>query len=337
MKLWRCIVRKLILAFGFIILTSISLAGCSGAQPTTSATPTAASVNPIGLAGSIIAQGTVTPIKSASLSTPTSGIVAEVSVKEGDHVDAGQVLVRLAAGQQQAAVAQAQAALKQAQAARQKLDQPVDQNLIIAARADLANAQAAVQQAQAAYDRAGGGSNPQVGMLPTTLALENAINARNAAQARLDNLMKPPSAADIASADAGIAAAQANVQSAQAVLADTELHAPFAGTIATIDAKVGEAVTAGVPIIQLADFSAWKVETTDLTEINIVNVHVADAATLSFDAIPDLNLTGKVTNIESFGTNHQGDIVYKVTVTPDKMDDRLRWNMTAKVSIEPKQ
>ncbi len=337
MKLWRCIVRKLILALGFIILTSISLAGCSGTPPAASATPTAASVNPIGLTGSIIAQGSVTPIKSASLSMPTSGIVAQVLVKEGDHVDAGQVLVRLVAGQQQAAVAQAQAALKQAQAARQKLDQPVDQNLIIAARADLANAQAAVQQAQAAYDRVGGASNPQVGMLPTTLALENAINARNAAQARLNDLMKPPSAADIASADAGIAAAQANVQSAQAVLADTELHAPFAGTIATIDAKVGEAATIGVPIIQLADFSAWKVETTDLTEINIVNVQVGDAASLSFDAIPDLTLTGKVTNIEPFGTNHQGDIVYKVTVTPDKMDDRLRWNMTAKVSIEAKQ
>ena len=327
--------KKLILGLGLLVLTSISLAGCGGAQPATSATPTAAPAKAVGMLGNIISEGKVVPIRSASLSMPTTGIVAQVPVKEGDHVDAGALLVRLAAGQQQAAVAQAQAALKRAQAARQKLDEPVDQNLIIAARADLANADAALKQARAVYDRAGGASNPQVGMLPTTLALEQATNDYNAAKSRLDNLLKPPSAADIASADAGIAAAQADLQRAQAVLADTELHAPFAGTVATIDAKVGEAVTTGAPIVQLADFSAWQVETTDLTEINIVNVHVGDAAALSFDAIPNLDLTGKVTNIEPFGTNHQGDIVYTVTVTPDKMDDRLRWNMTAKVTIEP--
>jgi HlyD family secretion protein len=287
--------------------------------------------------GSIIAEGKVVPIKSASLGMPTTGIVAQVPVKEGDHVDAGALLVRLAAGQQQAAVAQAQAALKRAQATRQKLNEPPDQYQVIAAQADLANANAALKSAQAAYDRAGGASNPQAAMLPTTLALEQAVNSYNAAKARLDDLMKGPRVADLAAADADIAVAQAGVDRAQAALADMELHAPFAGTVATLDAKVGEAVTAGAPIVQLADFSAWQVQTTDLTEINVVNLREGDAVSLSFDAIPDLALTGKVTNIEPFGTNHQGDIVYTVTVTPNKMDDRLRWNMTAKVTIEPKQ
>ena len=327
--------KKTTLGLLLFALASAALAGCGGAAPATPTPPTTPA-KVIRTLGSIIAEGKVVPIKSAALGMPTTGIVAQVPVKEGDHVDAGALLVRLAADQQQAAVAQAQAALKRAQAARQKLDEPVDQNLVIAARADLANAEAALKQAQAAYDRAGGASNPQVAMLPTTLALEQAANNDNAAKARLNDLLKPPSAADIASADAGIASAQADLQRAQAVLADTELHAPFTGTVATIDAKVGEAVTAGAPIVQLADFSAWRVETTDLTEINIVNVHEGAAATLSFDAIPDLDLNGKVTNIEPFGTDHQGDIVYTVTVTPDKMDDRLRWNMTAKVTIEPK-
>jgi HlyD family secretion protein len=330
-------VKKLILGFGLVALTSIALAGCGGAPPATTPTPTLAPVSGLGTPGSVISDGQVVPAKSVALGMPTAGIVAEIPVKEGDHVDAGALLVRLAAGQQQAAVVQAQAALKRAQATRQKLDEPVDQNLIIAARADLDNAAAALKQAQAAYDRAGGATNPYIAMSPQSLSLEQATNDYNAAKAKLDNLMKPPSAADIASADAGIASAQADLQSAQAVLADTELHAPFAGTIATIDTKVGEAVTAGAPIVQLADFSAWQVETTDLTEINIVNVQAGDTAMLSFDAIPDLDLSGKVTNIEPFGTDHQGDIVYKVTVTPDKMDPRLRWNMTAKVTVEPKQ
>ncbi len=329
--------KKRILGFGLLALISIALAGCGGAQPAALATPTTAPSLVVGLSGNIISDGKVVPVKSTALGMPTTGIVAEVAVKEGDHVDAGALLVRLAANQQQAAVAQAQAALERAQATRQKLDEPVDQNLIIAARADLNNTDAALKQAQAAYDRAGGATNPFIAMSPQSLALEQATNAYYAAKAKLDNLMKPPSAADIASADAGIASAQADLQGAQAVLANTELHAPFAGTVATVDTQVGEAVTVGTPIVQLADFSAWQVETTDLTEINIVNVQVGDVATLSFDAIPDLDLNGKVTNIEPFGTDHQGDIVYKVTVAPDKMDDRLRWNMTAKVTIEPKQ
>ena len=329
--------KKLILGMGLLALAVIGLAGCGGMQPAAVATPTTAPSLIVGLSGNAISDGKVVPVKSTALGMPTTGIVAEVAVKEGEHVDAGALLVRLQAGQQQAAIAQAQAELKRAQATRQKLDEPVDQNLIIAARADLGNADAALKQAQAAYDRVGGATNPYIAMSPQSLALEQATNAYDAAKAKLDNLMKPPSAADIASADAGIASAHADLQRTQAVLADTELHAPFAGTVATIDTKDGEAVTAGAPIVQLADFSAWQVETTDLTEINIVNVQVGDTATLSFDAIPDLEINGRVTNIEPFGTDHQGDIVYKVTVTPDKMDDRLRWNMTAKVTIEPKQ
>lgn len=315
---------------------AFALAGCSGAQPTSSPTPPPAIAAGAGVSGSIISQGKVVPIKNAALSLPISGMVARVPAKEGDHVDAGALLIQLDAGQQQAAVAQAQAQLQHAQAARQKLDEGADRDQVIAAHADLVNAEAALRQAQAAYDAAGGDNNPDAQALATTLDLQTATNNRDAAQARLNVLMEGPKPADIAAAESDIASARAGLDRAQADLAQTELHAPFAGTVATIHAKVGEAVTAAAPIVQLADFSAWQVETTDLTELNIVDVQLGDVATLSFDAIPDLDLSGKVANIEPFGADYQGDTVYKVTVTPDQMDDRLRWNMTAKVTIEPK-
>jgi multidrug resistance efflux pump len=329
--------KKLIVTFIVIAIAATAFAGCSAPTSTQTQPTPAATLKPVSFVGKIIAEGKVVPVKSASLSMAVSGIVAEVPVKEGDRVDAGALLVRLSAGQQKAAVAQSEAALKRAQAARQKVDQTVDENQITAARADLANADAAVRVAQTAYDRAGGASNPQVGMLPTTLDLERATNARNAAQARLNTLLKPPAAADLAAADAGIAAAQADLDRAKAVLADTELRAPFAGTIVTVDAKVGEQVSPAAPIVQLADLGLWEIQTTDLTEINIVKVREGDTVTMTFDAIPGLELAGKVTRIDSLGQNRQGDIVYTVTVKPDQMDDRLRWNMTAKVSIEPKQ
>jgi HlyD family secretion protein len=70
-----------------------------------------------------------------------------------------------------------------------------------------------------------------------------------------------------------------------------------------------------------------------LTEINVVNVKEGDAATVTLDAITDLELTGKVVSIKGFGENKQGDIVYTVVVKLDKQDPRLRWGMTAKVTI----
>ena len=56
-------------------------------------------------------------------------------------------------------------------------------------------------------------------------------------------------------------------------------------------------------------------------------------ATIMFDAIPDLTLSGKVSQIETFGENNQGNTVYTVVITPDRQDARLRWNMTASVAI----
>ena len=62
------------------------------------------------------AEGKLVPARSASLSLPLSGRVAEILVKEGDTVQAGQVLLHLEDARQRAAVAQAEAALAGAQA-----------------------------------------------------------------------------------------------------------------------------------------------------------------------------------------------------------------------------
>ena len=62
------------------------------------------------------AEGKLVPSLSASLSLPLSGRVAEILVKEGEAVQAGQVLLHLEDARQRATVAQAEAALAGAQA-----------------------------------------------------------------------------------------------------------------------------------------------------------------------------------------------------------------------------
>jgi HlyD family secretion protein len=193
--------------------------------------------------------------------------------------------------------------------------------------ADIANAKAQLDKAKAQLQA------KQAPPRPADLAAAQA-DVRQA-QAKLDLLLAGPEAEELLVAEANVASAQAALEQAQASLAETELRSPFAGTIAAVDVVVGQQVGPGVTAVQLGDFSSWLVETRDLTELRVVGVRPGDKATLTFDAIPGLELPGQVARIRSIGQNTQGDITYTVSVAPDHGDDRLLWNMTAKVQIEP--
>lgn len=368
---------------GWFIVLAIS--GCSSPPTPVKPTPTAAPAGKGTFAGErIIAEGRVTPVKSAALSFATGGTVSQLSVALGDQIKAGQVLAQLDTKQLELQLAQADANLAGAQA---KLNQvkrgPTADNLaaaqqnlasaqaahdsllhpspndLVALKADMDKAKAALDQAQAAYDRVGGDSNPNAGALPQRAALQSAwldyqkaqsahnakLNPTNAqvqaalaaVQTAKDQLAKlQPTADDLAVAQANVNGAQAARDLAADKLKNAKLVAPFSGTVASLDIDAGEFAAPGATVVRLADTSAWEIETTDLTELNIANVHEGMPATLTFDAVPDLELSGKVAKVKPYGESKQGDIVYTVIITPDQQDPRLRWNMTAKVSLEAK-
>lgn len=155
------------------------------------------------------------------------------------------------------------------------------------------------------------------------------------AEAELALAQRPATAEDLAAAEAQVQQSQAAVRQAEAALAAGELRAPFGGEVAWLGAKAGEFAAAGTPVARLADASAWQVETTDLSELSIARVQVGDAAILTFDALPDVELAGTVTAIKPLGELSRGEIAYTVVVTPAETEPRLRWNMTAAVTIEP--
>jgi HlyD family secretion protein len=194
-----------------------------------------------------------------------------------------------------------------------------------ATAAELAAAQAQVRQAQAQL------ASLQAPARTSELSAAQAELRR--AQAQLDLLQAGVRAETIAAAEADLASAQAALQEAQAALADAELTAPFAGVVADLAPAVGEQIGPGTPVVALADFSRWQVETDDLTELNIVRVREGAAVELTFDALPDLTLPGTVVQIKPIGVNKQGDITYTVVIAPDQWDERLRWNMTAVATI----
>ena len=214
-----------------------------------------------------------------------------------------------------------QEATNAVEAARARYDQ-----LFAAPDADrIAAAQARIEQAQAELERI---------LTPGTASqiAEAEANVRRQ-RADYDLLVAGPRSEAIAQAAAAVAEAEAQLKQAQADLADTELYAPFAGSIALLDAKLGEQVGSGAVVVQLADLTAWQIETSDLTEIGIVDVTVGDTATVTFDAIDDLEIEGTIVRVRPIGENKQGDITYTVIIEPAQQDERLRWNMTAVVRI----
>jgi HlyD family secretion protein len=157
----------------------------------------------------------------------------------------------------------------------------------------------------------------------------------DAAQANLARITAPPQPSELTALEAQVEGARADRDAAKVDLDRAELKAPFSGLVAALDVRVGETINPNTPVAQLADTASWQIETTDLTELNVAQVHAGDRVALTFDALPSVELSGRVLQVKQFGENHQGDIVYRALVMPDTVDARLRWNMTASAAISP--
>lgn len=125
-----------------------------------------------------------------------------------------------------------------------------------------------------------------------------------------------------------LALAKANLDAAQDALANYVLTAPFNGTVADVQVKAGQQVGTETRAVSLADFSTWTVETTDITELEVVGLKVGQEVSILPDALPELELTGVITEISSAFTQSGGDILYTVRIRVDEADPRLRWGMT---------
>ncbi len=131
-----------------------------------------------------------------------------------------------------------------------------------------------------------------------------------------------------------LALAKANLDAAKDTLSNYVITAPFDGVVAEIDVKVGEQVTLDTRAASVADFSQWIVETTDVTELEVVKLSEGQFVSLIPDALPDLTLNGSVSEISRAFTQQGGDILYTVRVTVKNPDPRLRWGMTVEATFQ---
>jgi HlyD family secretion protein len=120
-------------------------------------------------------------------------------------------------------------------------------------------------------------------------------------------------------------------------LEDYFIRAPFDGIIAKLDAKEGDAVSPATILGTL--ITKQKIAEVSLNEIDAAKVKVGQEAILTFDAFPELEITGKVIEISTVGTEEQGVVSYDVKVSLEKEVAEIKAGMTvnAKIFAEKKE
>lgn len=190
----------------------------------------------------------------------------------------------------------------------------------------VAAARARVQQAQAALDRLLGSA--------TAGQLAEAEAQVRSAQAEVDLLIAGTRDAALLAAVAAVSEAQAAVEAAQAVLDNTELHAPFAGTVTALDLSAGEMVTPGLPVLTLADLAQLQVETIDLSERDVAQITIDQPVTVFVEAL-NVEIPGRVARIADQADVIGGDVVYPARILLDEQPLGLRWGMSVEVTFQP--
>ncbi|MFN7882907.1 MAG: efflux RND transporter periplasmic adaptor subunit, partial [bacterium] len=204
------------------------------------------------------ATGRVTAQTRASVSSKGTGRLEWLGVVEGQRVQKGDVIARLANRDVAAQRDQAAAQVKSAQA-------------------NLAQGQAELEDAQAALKRAR--ELAQKGFI-TDSAVDTAEARFNKARASIQQLQ------------AQISVAQANYRVAEVSYDQTLIRAPFAGIVLTKSANVGDIITpfsnaAGSQgaVVTLADLSTLEVEA-DVSESNLAKVSPGQPVEITLDALP---------------------------------------------------
>jgi len=129
-----------------------------------------------------------------------------------------------------------------------------------------------------------------------------------------------------------IADQERKLQQSRNDLTNYIITAPFTGTLATFTAKKFDTVSTGTIIASL--ITSQKLAQLSLNEVDAAKVNIGSKATITFDAIEGLTLTGKVAEIDTVGTVSQGVVSYTVKIGFDSQDTRIKSGMTTNASIQ---
>lgn len=254
----------------------------------------------------VVANGTVNPVRTVSIGSELSGIVRKVNVDVNSIVKAGDVLIELDDSNLKANVNQAKASLA-------------------SAKASLAEAQATLVEAEAKMRRYEELNKSSGGRLPSRTELD--VQRATVLKAK----------AGVQSARAAIDDAQATLDTRLTDLSKSQIKSPVDGVVLTRSVEPGYAVAASLQAVELltvaTDLRELELEV-DVDEADVGQVKEGQDATFTVASYPNKRFPAKLTKV-AYGSTTSTDNVITYTAYLDVKNPQLelRPGMTATATI----
>lgn len=266
------------------------------------------------------ASGKIEPVVQVEVKSRSSGQVTLVLVKEGDTVEAGQLLVRL-----DPTDAQRQLAAAKVQKSRALAD-------VQASRAQLAVAQLETQNSQVTSNVAKQSADLGLG------SSDAARTAEHATRVAASNVQLRQ--AQVAAAQGALASAELDVQDAELRLKETSIYAPISGTILDVAVEKGTLVSSaltnvsgGSAVMTLADLSDLRIIAT-VDEAQISRIAKGQRVDISVDTYGDRTFQGVVERVSPLGVDTSSVITFDAEIAVvDESAQLLRSGMSADIEI----
>jgi len=284
-------------------------------------------------------------VTDAQLGFKLPGRVAERPVFEGDHVKAGQLIARLDDSEQKAQLDLARAELAGTEAALAELEAGSRPQEIAAIEATVRSAEADRDRARLDFARQQDLRTKDVIAdrdFETAQALLKVAEARATETAeRLKLIREGPRTETIQQARARVAQAHASVTLAEIHLAETNLYSRLTGAVLSHNIEPGEFVSAGTPIVTVADtLHTWVRAYVNQTDLG--RVRLGQKLVVHTDTAPGKNFEGTVSFIASEAeftpktvqtTKERVKLVFRIKVDLANPQDELKPGMPADVVL----
>jgi len=285
---------------------------------------------------SVTASGQIVAQRYADIGSSVMGRLVELRVKEGDAVNAGQIVARIDAVQAAASAAAANSRVKGAEA-----DLRATADLLQSAQSELDAAKARANEAQLKLQRTRDlrkdGLVPVADLDGATAAADTAAAQVRGAEAGIRRLQQVREAAE-----RRVAETRSDSARVADVLAKTDIVAPISGVVTRLPVQEGEMVVMGIQgqpgttLMTISDLSAIDAEV-KVAEADVLRIALDQTATVTLEAIPGVSFTGRVVEIGASALPIAGTGAaareFRVKVRLDNPDRRLRPGLTCDAEV----
>jgi len=284
----------------------------------------------------VTASGEIVATRFADIGSNVMGKVVSLPVKEGDAVEAGQLLARIDPVQ-----AESELDAAEAQMAALEADARGAAQQVATAKADAAQAAARAKEARLTLGRAR--ELNKEGLAPKA-DLDAAQASADAAEAQVASTTSAVARATQARDAAERRVAQAKAQAARArdIFSKTSIVAPIDGVVSRLQVREGEMVVIGIQnqpgttLMTISDLSGINAEV-KVAEADVLRLTLDQKATVTLEALPDRPFQGRVIEIGASALPMTGTGAaareFRVVVRLDDPDPSLRPGLTCDAEI----